>query len=60
MSKTATSHFLYEDGEGFHFMNPETYDQVAVAADVVGDDKAYLQEGMVVQLSMLRRPRAGA
>ena len=22
--------FLYEDGEGFHFMNPETYDQVAV------------------------------
>ena len=22
--------FLYSDGEGFHFMNPETYDQVAV------------------------------
>ena len=23
--------FLYEDGEGFHFMNPENYDQVVAA-----------------------------
>ncbi|WP_113314649.1 elongation factor P [Hyphomicrobiales bacterium] len=44
--------FLYEDGEGFHFMNPQNYDQVAVSPDVVGDDKAYLQEGMSVQLKM--------
>ena len=29
--------FLYQDGEGFHFMNPETYDQVAVPEDIVGD-----------------------
>ena len=38
--------FLYEDGEGFHFMNPETYEQVAVSHDVVGDDKALLTDGM--------------
>ncbi len=38
--------FLYEDGEGYHFMEPETYDQIAVPADVVGDGKVYLQEGM--------------
>jgi elongation factor P len=44
--------FLYEDGEGFHFMNPENYDQVAVHPDVVGDDKAYLEEGMTVVLSI--------
>ena len=44
--------FLYEDGEGFHFMNPENYDQVVVDADTMGDQKAYLQEGMVVQLKM--------
>ena len=43
--------FLYEDGEGFHFMNPETYDQVTVPADIVGDQKPYLQEGMAVMLS---------
>lgn len=38
--------FLYADGEGFHFMNPETYDQVAVSPDVVGDMEPWLQEGM--------------
>ena len=43
--------FLYADGEGFHFMNPETYDQVAASADVVGDQAPYLQEGMAVTLS---------
>jgi elongation factor P len=44
--------FLYADGEGFHFMNPESYDQIAVAEDVVGDAAPYLQEGMSVQLSV--------
>ena len=44
--------FLYEDGEGYHFMNPENYDQVAVDADTVGDAKHYLQEGMSCILSM--------
>ena len=43
--------FLYQDGEGFHFMNPENYDQVVVAEDVVGDAALYLQEGMTVMLS---------
>jgi elongation factor P len=42
--------FLYEDAEGFHFMQPETYDQLAVPADVVGDGKVYLTEGMRVYL----------
>jgi elongation factor P len=44
--------YLYEDGDGFHFMNPETYDQVQVPKDVVGDAAAYLQESMTVKLSM--------
>lgn len=44
--------FLYEDGEGFHFMNPENYEQVAVQRDVIGDQAAYLQEGMTVRLSI--------
>jgi elongation factor P len=44
--------FLYSDGDGFHFMNPETYDQVAVSAEMVGDAAAYLQDGMTVTLSV--------
>jgi elongation factor P len=42
--------FLYQDGEGFHFMNPETYDQVAVPQSVIGDASVYLQDGMRVML----------
>jgi len=43
--------YLYQDGDGFHFMNPETYDQIAVSKDIVGDQAAYLQENMKVTLS---------
>ena len=44
--------FLYQDGEGYHFMNPETFDQVLVSKDILGDGASYLQEGMAVQLSV--------
>jgi len=43
--------FLYNDGEGFHFMNPETYDQVVASTDVIGDAAAYLTDGVQVMLS---------
>lgn len=43
--------YLYQDGDGFHFMNPETYDQIAVSKDIVGDQAAFLQENMKVTLS---------
>lgn len=43
--------FLYQDAEGFHFMNPETYDQLVATEDVIGDAAPYLQENMTVQLS---------
>jgi elongation factor P len=44
--------YLYQDGEGFHFMNQESYEQLQVPADVVGDYAPYLQEGMVVSLAI--------
>jgi elongation factor P len=44
--------YLYRDGDGFHFMNNDTYDQVAVPSDIVGDQAVYLQENMKVKLSM--------
>lgn len=43
--------FLYQDGEGYHFMNPENYDQLVAPEDVIGDAKVFLQDGMAVQLS---------
>lgn len=42
--------FLYEDGEGFHFMEPETYDQITVNEDVIGDAKVFLKDGLEVFL----------
>jgi elongation factor P len=44
--------YLYQDGESFVFMNPETYDQIHVPADVLGDLAPYLQEGMTVQIAL--------
>ena len=44
--------FLYHDGDGFHFMNMENYEQVTAAADVIGEQAAYLQAEMKVMLSM--------
>ena len=44
--------FLYQDGEGFHFMNMENYDQVALPADIVGDQAAYLAPEMKVKIAL--------
>ncbi|KKB86697.1 elongation factor P [Devosia limi DSM 17137] len=42
--------YLYSDGEGHHFMEPVSYEQITVHDDVIGDQKAYLTDGMKVYL----------
>jgi len=44
--------YMYQDGEGFHFMNMESYDQVALDADIISDQAAYLQPEMEVTISL--------
>jgi len=44
--------YLYQDGDGYHFMNQETYDQITVSKDTIGDQAAFLQENMKVNLSV--------
>ena len=44
--------YLYQDGDNYVFMNPESYEQITVSGDVVGDQAAYLQEGMACMLSI--------
>ena len=44
--------FMYQDSDGFHFMNMESYDQVAVPADIIGDQAAYLHPEMEVTISL--------
>jgi elongation factor P len=42
--------YLYSDGEGHHFMEPETFEQISVGDDVIGDSKVFLKEGLKVYL----------
>lgn len=37
--------FLYKDADNYYFMDPQSYDQVSVRADILGDKGVYLKEG---------------
>jgi elongation factor P len=44
--------YLFEDDHGYTFMHPETFDQIIVSKDVVGDQAQWLQEGMTCTVSL--------
>ena len=45
-----TVQYLYNDGENFVFMDPTTFDQFEVPADLVGDAKDYMKDGNEMDL----------
>jgi elongation factor P len=47
-----TYNYMFEDDMGFHFMEPETYEQIQVPKDIIGDQSIYLQENMPVSISL--------
>ena len=46
-----TVQYLYNDGELYHFMDLETYDQPAISREVIGDIANYLTENLEVKLT---------
>jgi elongation factor P len=44
--------FLYKQGESLVFMNSDTYEQIELAEEFVGERAAFLQDGMTVTLEM--------
>ena len=40
--------FLYEDGGQLIFMDTETYEQVQLPADILGERRPFLQDGMTI------------
>jgi elongation factor P len=44
--------YLYQDADGFTFMNGENFEQVTVSKEILGDLAPYLQENMKVRLSL--------
>ncbi|MBF0386102.1 MAG: elongation factor P, partial [Candidatus Omnitrophica bacterium] len=39
---------LYKSGETFHFMCHETYEEIAVPADIIGENARFLQDNLEV------------
>lgn len=44
--------YLYEDGELLVFMDGDTYEQINLESDLLGDAKDFLQDGMQVTLEL--------
>ncbi|MBV7256664.1 elongation factor P [Pacificimonas sp. WHA3] len=44
--------YLYAEGDMLTFMDVENYEQVMLPSDLLGDQAAYLQDGMQVMLEM--------
>lgn len=42
---------LYHDAEGYHFMDQETYEQITLSADDLGDAVKYLRDHDTIQVS---------
>jgi elongation factor P len=42
--------FLYNDGDGFHFMDQGTYEQFTISEEGIGDDRYYLKEGLILEI----------
>ena len=42
--------FLYSDGDGYHFMDTESYEQIHMSADALGDSVGFLKAEMTIQV----------
>ena len=42
--------YLFNDGESYTFMNTESYEQIAVQKEIIGDAAVFLQDGMMVSV----------
>jgi elongation factor P len=52
--------YLYNDADGFHFMNTETFDQIHLGAEVLGDAVYYMIPNTVVKLEFYEGKPMGA
>lgn len=46
----ADMQYLYTDGDLYHFMNVENYDQIALDAEAVGDSLKFVKENEMVKM----------
>ena len=46
----AKATFTYSDGDGFHFMDQDTYETLTLSSDALGDDRGLLTDNLDVQI----------
>lgn len=51
--------YLFADGDIFTFMDPDSYEQIAMGTSMLGDDATYLQDGMVVTMKSVEGTPVG-
>lgn len=51
--------YLYSDTDGHHFMNMQTYEQVALSDDILGETKDYLIANLPVRLEFFENKPIG-
>lgn len=49
---TKSMQYLYADGDSYYFMDNDTYEQLSLTADQLGDALKYLKENMMVSIIM--------
>src|SRR6187401_1073228 len=45
-----TASFLYADGDGYHFMDQESYETLTLRSDVIGADSELLVDNLIIQV----------
>jgi elongation factor P len=45
--------FLYRDGEEYHFMDQESYDQITLGKEMIADNSIWLKEGIICRINFL-------
>jgi elongation factor P len=48
--ETHEAEYSYFDGANYVFIEPRTFEQYTVPADIIGDDKVYLKEGLLYRI----------
>lgn len=51
--------YLYKEGEDFVFMDPQTYEQVTIASEIIGDDHDLLKDNINVSVLFFNERAVG-
>lgn len=57
--ETHEAEYSYYDGSNYVFIEPRTFEQYTVPAEIMGDDKVYLKEGLLYRIKFYEENAVG-